>query len=75
MAKKIVEKGKKVGLELTQTERTLLLNSMHGLTEALRDVVRATPTTQPVMLTLDDLKEIEWHVSDEANDTNDKKLG
>ena len=42
--------GEKVGLELTQAERMLLLNAMHGLTEEIRDVMRATPATQPVKL-------------------------
>ena len=69
-----IERGEKVSLELTQEERTLLLNVMHGLTEAIRDVVRATPIDQPVMLTLDDLDDLEWHVAAEATHTKDKKL-
>ena len=74
MGKKKIAKGEKVGLKLTQAERTLLLNVMNGLTEAIRDVVRGTPTAQPVMLTLNDLHDLEGHVVAEANHTTDKKL-
>ena len=66
--------GEKLGLKLTPAERMLLLNAMHGLTEEIRDVMRATPTTQPVMLTLDDLDHFEGHIAAEANHTKDKKL-
>ena len=65
---------KKVGLKLTPAERMLLLNARHGLTEQIRDVLRATPTTRPVMLTLDDLDALEGHVAAEANHTKDQKL-
>ena len=72
--KKQMKPGEKVGLTLTHTERTLLLNALHGLTEEIRDVIRATPTAQPVMLTHDDLDDLEGHVTAEANQTKDKKL-
>ena len=72
--KKQMKPGEKVGLTLTQAERTLLLNAMHGLTEEIRDVMRATPTAQPVMLTLDNLDDLEGHVTAEAKQTKDKKL-
>src|SRR5271166_3242812 len=72
--KKQMKPGEKVGLTLTQAERTLLHNAMHGVTEEIRDVIRATPTAQPVMLTLDDLNDLEGHVAAEANHTKDKKL-
>jgi len=72
--KKQRKPGEKVGLTLTQAERMLLLNAMHGLTEEIRDVMRATPTAQPVMLTLDNLDDLEGHVAAEANQTKDKKL-
>ena len=72
--KKQMKPGEKVGLTLTQAERMLLLNAMHGLTEEIRDVMRATPTAQPVMLTLDNLDDLEGHVAAEANQTKDKKL-
>ena len=74
MGKKIIKPGEKVGLELTQAERTLLLNATHGLTEEIQDVVRATPTTQPVMLTLDDLGDLHGHVAAETSHTKDKKF-
>ena len=72
--KKQMKPGEKVGLTLTQAERMLLLNALHGLTEEIRDVMRATPTAQPVMLTLDNLDDLEGHVAAEANQTKDKKL-
>jgi hypothetical protein len=71
--KKQTGTGEKVGLKLTQAERTLL-NSMRGLTEAIRDVVSATPTTLPVMLTLDDLGDLEGQVVAAINSTEDKKI-
>jgi hypothetical protein len=72
--KKQMKPGEKVGLTLTQAERMLLLNAMHGLTEEIRDVMRATPTAQPVMLTLDNLDDLKGHVAAKANQTKDKKL-
>ena len=69
-----IKPGGKVGLKLTPAERMLLLNARHGLTEQIRDVLRATPTTRPVMLTLDDLDALERHVAAEANHTKDQKL-
>jgi hypothetical protein len=72
--KKQIRPGEKVGLRLTQAERTFLLNSMHGLTEAIRDVVRATPATQPVMLMLGDLGDLAGQVVAAINSTEDKKL-
>src|SRR5208282_4598096 len=59
---------------LTQTEHTLLLNATHSLTDEIREVVRSTPTSQPVMLTLSDLLDLEGHVAAEANHTKDTKL-
>ena len=72
--KKQMKPGEKVGLTLTHAERMLLLNALHGLTEEIRDVMRATPTAQPVMFTLDDLDDLEGYVAAEANHTKDKKL-
>jgi len=72
--KKQIKPGEKVGLTLTHAERMLLLNVVNGLTEEIRDVMRATPTAQPVMLTLDDLGDLEGHVAAEANHTKGKKL-
>src|SRR5271157_4574931 len=72
--KKQIKPGEKVGLTLTHAERMLLINVVNGLTEKMRDVMRATPTAQPVMLTLDDLDDLEGHVAAEANHTKGKKL-
>ena len=71
--KKEAKPEEKVGLKLTQAERTLL-NSMHGLPGAIRNALRATPTNQPVMLTLDDLSDLADHVVAAVNSTEDKKL-
>ena len=71
--KKQTGKGGKVGLKLTQAERTLL-DSMRGLTEAIRDVARATPTTQPVLLTPDDLGDLEGQVAAAINSNEYKKI-
>jgi hypothetical protein len=67
--KKQIKPGGKVGLKLTPAERMLLLSMMPGLTERIRDVLRATPTTRPVMLTYHDLSDLEGHVAAEANHT------
>src|SRR5271166_3115656 len=72
--KKQMKSGDKVGLTLTHAERMLILNAMHGLTKEIRDVMRATPTAQPVMLTLDDLDDFDGYVAAEANQMKDKKL-
>ena len=72
--KKQMKPGEKLGLRLTQAERKLILKDpIHGH-EEIRDAMRATLTGLPVMLTLDELKDLEGYVAAEANHTQDKKL-
>ncbi len=73
-SKKQIKPGDKVGLKLTPAERVLLLNVVNGLTEKIREVVRATPTAQPVMLTRDDLGDLEGQIAAAAKHTKGQKL-
>ena len=71
---KPLKPGEKVGLKVTLAERTLLLNVMHDLPDKIADVIRNTPTVQPIMLTFNDLDDLHGNVSAVADRTKDKKL-
>jgi hypothetical protein len=71
---KQIKPGGTIGLRLTPTERTLLLNAIHDLPDQITDVIRRTPTVQPILLTLKDLDELHGRVSGVANRTKDKRL-
>ena len=65
------KKYEKFGLRLTQAERTLILEGVVNLPEVIADSIRATPAKQPIMLTLDDWRELGGHIASAANDTGD----
>ena len=67
MWKKLIKRGEKVGLELTKAERKLLLTGLVFLHEGVEEAVRSTPTGEPVMITLGDLRDMAGHVAGEAN--------
>jgi hypothetical protein len=72
--KKLIEKGEKLGLRLTVAERKLILEDPIHIHDKLADSIRSTPTTAPVMLTLDDWEDLAGYVAAEANHTPDAKL-
>ena len=58
-----IKRGEKVGLELTQTERKLLLTGLVFLHKRVEAAIRATPPGEEVMLTLSDLENLVGHVA------------
>ncbi len=71
MWKKLIKRGEKVGLGLTQAERKLLLTGLVFLHRHVEEAVRSTPSGEPVMLTLGDLEDLAGHVAAEANHAKD----
>jgi hypothetical protein len=72
--KKVIRPGEKVGLRRTQTERTLLLESLVLIPEEVEKVVRSTPASGPLLLTLDGLDDLAGHVAAQANHAEEKRL-
>jgi hypothetical protein len=73
MLKKQIQPGEKVGLKLTQTERKLVLDGLTCLDDEYEEIVRTTPTSKPVMLTLDELDDFGGYVAAESNHCDEKK--
>jgi hypothetical protein len=67
-------KCEKFGLQLTQAERKLILDSSAGLPKDLRQLIESTPARQPIMMTLDDWRGLVQHIASEANRAEDKRL-
>jgi hypothetical protein len=72
--KKRIQKYEKFGLQLTQVERKLILVAGAALPKDFTQVIESTPARQPVMMTLDDWRELVGHIASEANDAGDKNL-
>ncbi len=70
--KKQVQPGEKLPLKLTAAERKLVLEGLTCLDQEAEQIVRDTPTGQPVMMTLDDLDDFGGYVAAEANHCKDK---
>ena len=73
MRKKHIQSDDRIGLQLTQAERSLLLEGLALLPPVFEDAVKGTPAKEPVMLTLDALDELGGYIAAEANHTQDKK--
>ena len=69
--KKRIQKYEKFGLRLTQAERTLILEDVANLPEAIAHAIQATPVKQPIMVTLDDWRELGGQIASAANDASD----
>ena len=67
MSKKKTQSHDRIGLKLTQAERSRLLEGLTLLPSKFEDAVKGTPATAPVMLTLDDLDELGGYIAAEAN--------
>ncbi len=67
MWKKIIKRGEKVELELTKSERKLLLTGLVFLHKRVEEAIRSTPPVDPVMLSLGDPEFMAGHVAGEAN--------
>ena len=75
MSKKHIQPEDRIGLILTQAERSLLLAGLTLLPSVYEEAVKATPAKEPVLLTLDDLDELGGYIAADANHTQDKKRG
>jgi len=72
--KKRIQRYEKFGLILTQAEKKLILGGIPNPPDEIAESVKATPDKQPIMLTLDDWRELGGRIASEANDTGDKEL-
>jgi hypothetical protein len=69
-----ITRGEKVGLELTKTERKLLLTGLVFLHEHVEAAIRSTLPDEEVMLTLSDLEFLVGHVAGEANHAKSERI-
>jgi hypothetical protein len=65
--------GATIGLKLTTAERTQLVESPLPLPPNLSQRISSTPASAPLMVTVDDLKEMAGSVAAQANQTTDTK--
>jgi hypothetical protein len=72
--KKLIELGKKVGLELTQAQRSLLIEASLPIPKEVGQAILSTPVDEPLMLTLDDLDDLAGHLAADANYAGEKAL-
>ena len=72
--KKRIGQGEKVGLELTQSERKLLLTGLVSLYKHVEDAIKSTSPGDEVMLTVSDLEFLVGHVAGEANHAKTERL-
>lgn len=73
--KKHILPNEKLPLKLTAAQRTLVLEGLTCLDQEIEQIVRGTPTGQPVMMSLDDLDDFGGFVAAEANHCKDKSKG
>ena len=73
MSKKQIQSGEKVGLQMTQAERKLILDGLTCLDKESEEIVRTTPTSKPVKMTLDELDDFGGYIAAEANHCDEKK--
>jgi len=71
--KKHIRPGEKVPLKLTSTERKLILEGIHCVDQEYEQIVRDTPSGEPVLMSLDALDDFGGYVAAEANHCDDKK--
>jgi hypothetical protein len=67
-------RGEKAGLELTQTERKLLLTGLVYLHKDVEEAIKSTPPGDEVMLTVSDLEFLVGHVAGEANHAKSERV-
>jgi len=72
--RKRIKRDEKVGLELTRTERTLLLTGLVFLHKRVEEAIRSTPPGDEVMLTVSDLEVLVGHVAGEANHAKSERV-
>ena len=71
--RKQIQPGEKVPLKLTAAERKLILKELIVTGMEYEELLQATPTGKPVMMTLDDLEDFGGYIAAEANHCDDRK--
>ena len=71
--RKQIQSGEKLPLKLTAAERALLLAELLCLDPEIEQVIKNTPTSRPVMLTLDELEDLGGNVAAQANHCKENK--
>jgi hypothetical protein len=71
---KRIKRGEKVGLELSQTERKVLLTGLVFLHKDVEEAIKSTPPGDEVMLTVSDLEDLVGHVAGEANHAKSERI-
>lgn len=71
---KIIQPGEKVGLKLTQAQRSLLLEALLLIPKGVERAIRSTPAHEPLMFALHDLEDLAGHVAASANHAEDGAL-
>jgi hypothetical protein len=71
--RKRINPDQKVRLILSAVERKIILVEVAYLDEEYEEVIRSTPTSDPIMLTLDQWDDLGGYIAAEANHTRDKK--
>ena len=67
MWKKLIKRGEKVGLDLSKSERKLILTGLVFLHQEVEEALKSTPAGEPIMISLGDLEDMAGHVAGEAN--------
>jgi hypothetical protein len=70
--KKHIRPDEKLPLKLAAAERKLVLEGLTCLDQEIEQIVRETPSGEPVEMTLDDLDDFGGYVAAEANHCKDK---
>ena len=71
--KKHIRPGEKVPLKLAAIERSIVLEGLLCLDKEHEQVIRNTPSSKPVMMSLDALDDLCGYIAAEANHCEDKK--
>ena len=74
MRKKHIQPGEKIGLKLTPTERSAILEDLRCLDPQHEQLIQEAGAGKPVMMTLDELEDLVGYIAAEANHTDDNKL-
>ena len=72
--KKHIQPGEKVPLELTASQRDLIIEKVLFLDDRYEALIREVPDGGPLMMTLDDYDDFCGYIAAEANHCDDKKL-
>jgi hypothetical protein len=72
--KRLIHLSEKVGLKLTEAQRSLLLDFLLLIPKEVERAIQTTPVDEPLMLTLGDLDDLAGHVAAGANHAEDKAL-